>query len=235
MRPARLKSETETTNKLLPEDHGVHDWYRFVLSFPAHLVRTYIWKFGIGPTRTVLDPFCGTGTTVVECKKLGIRSVGVEANPMAQFAARVKADWNTDPEGLVEHARRIAKNTRRQLALQGVPDDPPDSPKPVEKGRRELRALSPEREKLLLKNSISPLPLHKTLVLLDHIDRRSGEGYASQERLALAKALVNPISNLHFGPEVGVRKQKPDASVVRPWLAELKGMADDLRVLGGRR
>lgn len=27
---------------LRPEDQPVHDWYRFVLSFPPHLVRTYI-------------------------------------------------------------------------------------------------------------------------------------------------------------------------------------------------
>ena len=32
-------------NKLRIEDCAAHDWYRFVLSFPAHLVRTYIDRF----------------------------------------------------------------------------------------------------------------------------------------------------------------------------------------------
>jgi hypothetical protein len=58
-------------NKLLPEERPVHDWYRFVLSFPPHLVRTYLERFDIGPQHCVLDPFCGTGTTLVECKKRG--------------------------------------------------------------------------------------------------------------------------------------------------------------------
>ena len=80
-------------NKLRIEDRAAHDWYRFVLSYPAHLVRDYISRFEVDRDGLVLDPFCGTGTTLVECKKLGIRSVGIESNPMASFASGVKTDW----------------------------------------------------------------------------------------------------------------------------------------------
>ena len=73
-------------NKLRLADRAAHDWYRFVLSFPPNLVRTYIARFGLEPKHNVLDPFCGTGTTLVECKKLGIQSYGIEPNPMAAFA-----------------------------------------------------------------------------------------------------------------------------------------------------
>jgi tRNA G10 N-methylase Trm11 len=69
-------------NKLRLEDRAAHDWYRFVLSFPPHLVRDYVARFGLDSNQRVLDPFCGTGTTLVECKKLGIPSVGTEPNPM---------------------------------------------------------------------------------------------------------------------------------------------------------
>ncbi len=55
-------------NKLRAEDQSVHDWYRFVLSFPPHLVRNYLEHFAITEDAIVLDPFCGTGTTLVECK-----------------------------------------------------------------------------------------------------------------------------------------------------------------------
>jgi len=90
-------------NKLRAEDHVAHDWYRFVLSFPAHLVRSYLHRFGIGPSHTVLDPFCGTGTTLVECKRLGVGSIGIEPNPVAAFASRIKVNWSTDPDGLTNH------------------------------------------------------------------------------------------------------------------------------------
>jgi tRNA G10 N-methylase Trm11 len=74
-------------NKLMPHDRAAHEWYRFVLSFPPHLVRQHLERFEIGPGNTVLDPFCGTGTTLVECKKRGISSLGIEAHPMARFAS----------------------------------------------------------------------------------------------------------------------------------------------------
>jgi tRNA G10 N-methylase Trm11 len=85
-----LSTAPREDNKLRIEDRAAHDWYRFVLSFPAHLVRDYVSRFEVDSTGLVLDPFCGTGTTLVECKKLGIRSVGIESNPMASFASQVK-------------------------------------------------------------------------------------------------------------------------------------------------
>ncbi len=34
-------------NKLYEKDTAIHDWYRFVLSFPPHLVRQYIKEFSL--------------------------------------------------------------------------------------------------------------------------------------------------------------------------------------------
>lgn len=216
-------------NRLLARDRPAHDWYRFVLSFPPHLVRDYLERFEIQPGHTVLDPFCGTGTTLVECKKLGIRSVGIEAHPMAYFASRVKVDWTPDPKGLLEHAEQVAETAINILANQGISDrviDHTDA-----NVLNSLRRLPDETAKLLLRGSISPLPLHKVLVLLDCLTAAQDERYSGHERLALAKALVSTIGNLHFGPEVGVTKPKSDVSVVGTWLAIVREMADDLRQL----
>jgi hypothetical protein len=35
---ARNRDVNSDINKLYPEDRAVHEWYRFVLSFPPHLV-----------------------------------------------------------------------------------------------------------------------------------------------------------------------------------------------------
>ncbi len=225
---ARQRGANVDANKLQPEDRTVHEWYRFVLSFPPHLVRDYLARFGISERHTVLDPFCGTGTVLVEAKKLGISSVGIEANPMAYFASRVKVDWTPDPDGLIRHARSVARSAKADLSRGGTPDDPLfDGVAPDRTAK--LRSLPEESEALLLADSISPLPLHKAIVLLEHLDRLRDDRYYDHERLAFAKAAVLGFSNLQFGPEVGVGTPKSDAPVVSLWLAAVDAIAADLR------
>ncbi len=157
-------------NRLSVEDRLAHDWYRFVLSFPPHLVRDYLQRFGIGPDHTVLDPFCGTGTTIVECKKLGIPSIGVEANPLAHFASTVKADWSPDPDGLRKHAGEVAELARERLRAEGIEDEVAlplfTNLRTTRRDRpKVLRRLPPEKETLLLTNSVSPLALRQPFFL----------------------------------------------------------------------
>jgi len=224
----RLHTTTNgEANKLYPGDRAVHDWYRFVLSFPPQLVREYLARFGVGERDAVLDPFCGTGTTLVECKKLGIPSVGVEANPIACFASRTKASWDVDPNGLEQHAREVARIADERCRSEGIEDAPVFQA--LNDGHVALRALPREKHDLLLTNSISPLPLHKTMVLLECLRAFHDDRYEHHEILALAKALVYSIGNLEFGPEVGVGTLKSDAPVIGPWLAGVRAMAEDLR------
>lgn len=53
--------------------------------------------------------------------------------------------------------------------------------------------------------------------------------FVSHERLALAKSLIAGISNLAFGPEVGLGKIKQDAPVSEIWLAAVREMAEGLQ------
>ncbi len=223
-------SESAVMNKLSFEDRSVHDWYRFVLSFPPHLVREYIRRFELTENSCVLDPFCGTGTTLVECKKNGIPSIGVEAHPMMCFASQVKVNWNPNPDGLMKHARVIAKRVMTDLEKVGI-DDIPCFQSNVALSEDRLKSLNSEQMKLLLHDSISPLPLHKSLILIDTLNECHEECYYGHETLAMAKAIVNNISNLHFGPEVGVGMKKDDAPVISPWLSNICDMTRDIRDL----
>ncbi|MCY3538923.1 MAG: DNA methyltransferase [bacterium] len=224
----QLRPQTNhAMNTLLAQDTPAHDWYRFVLSFPPHLVRDYAERFDLGGDQTLLDPFCGTGTTLVEAKKLGIPSVGLEAMAVSRLAANTKVDWSPDPDLLEAHARLVAEKALAMLAIDGIGDAP--TPSPLHNGR--LLSLPPETAKLLLKNSISPLPLHKVLMLKEVLEEEHDSRFAAHEILALARILPTEVGNLRFGPEVGVGKIKRDAAVVGPWLDSVMSMSDDLHHL----
>ena len=226
---ARNGASKNRVNALRAEDAAVHDWYRFVLSFPPHLVAEYLGRFDIASDSVVIDPFCGTGTTLVEAKKRDMSSIGLEAMPMTAFAAATKVDWACDPELLVDHAEHVATVALDDLAAQGISDGPGN--RDVDEQR--LRRLAPDQERLVFKDAISPLPLHKTLVLLAALDRELCAEVDQHARLALASTIVDTASNLKFGPEVGVGKVKFDAEVVSAWLSRVRRMAADLETVAG--
>ncbi|MCG8347265.1 MAG: site-specific DNA-methyltransferase [Chloroflexales bacterium] len=223
---ARLRNQNSDANKLYDEDRAIHEWYRFVLSFPPHLVRHYLERFGAHSGYRILDPFCGTATTLVECKKHGIEGVGIEGNPVAHFAGCVKTAWDVNPSALVAEGQRIAEMAHEQLFLLGIQDEMPLLP--TTSVDIALRTLPAEQAALILTNSISPLPLHKALVLRDSIYQEAEPAYQRHLLLALIKALVNNASNLHFGPEVGLGAIKDDAAVIAPWFANVQAMAQDI-------
>lgn len=217
-------------NKLDQQDRAFHDWYRFVLSFPPHLVRDYIQKFKLDQKSVVLDPFCGTGTTLVEAKLAEMNAIGLEGNPFPHFASAIKTDWSLNAEEFSRRARQVAENALAVLKSQGIDDNLSFS----DSKDLELKTLSPETQKLILANSISPLPLHKTLILLECLKQFEGEAFYRHALLALGNALVFKISNLHFGPEVGVRKPKNDVPVIANWLLEIDKITNDLRQITGK-
>lgn len=72
----------------------VHRWFRYREGYSPHL-------FAYFPdSRTRLDPFCGCGTTLLESAKQGVRSFGVDLNPLATFVARVKTRTYTRGDSL---------------------------------------------------------------------------------------------------------------------------------------
>lgn len=217
-------------NSIMPQDRAFHDWYRFVLSYPPHLVRDYVDDFGLDEQSTILDPFCGTGTTVVEAKLNQIRAVGLEANPFPHFASAVKTDWSIAPDELQSFATQVSESAYAELATQGVDDTRALIGEP----KVELRTLDEQATRALIKNSISPLPLHKTLVLLEQINRYQGTPSHKYGILALGNALVTAIGNLRFGPEVGVGKIKRDVPVVAIWMYEISKVIGDLQLVYGK-
>jgi DNA modification methylase len=191
-------------------------------------VRYYLEDFHLSPDDTLLDPFCGTGTTIVEARLNGFRSIGVEANPFAHFATSVKIDWSVDPSDFAAAAGKTATRAQSILASQGIDDTSEEDGRIAPDA---LRSLPPEAGRLLIDDSVSPVPLHKALVLLECIRALDREPFYPHALLAFADALVFSISNLRFGPEVGVGRRKPNTPVIQPWLDRVFRICRDIRSL----
>jgi len=69
--------------------YGVHFFHHYTAKFipqiPARLIRKFT-----TPNSIVVDPFMGSGTTLVEAKLIGCHSYGMDTNPMAIKIAKAK-------------------------------------------------------------------------------------------------------------------------------------------------
>ncbi len=82
-RPDLAPLVTFVPNKNLP----VHRWFYYKEGFSRDLVQMLLDSFS---PSSVLDPFVGSGTTVLTAKENGIAGAGADVHPVALLAARVK-------------------------------------------------------------------------------------------------------------------------------------------------
>ena len=83
---------------------GFH-WYpaRFVPQIPGILI-----SYFTNPNDVVLDPFCGSGTTLIEAHKLGRKCIGIDINPIAVLMSKTKLlSYNSN--GFNQYYNKIKK------------------------------------------------------------------------------------------------------------------------------
>lgn len=67
--------------------HGLHEYKG---KFNPQVVQALLNIFNVNPRHLVLDPFCGSGTTITECAHRGILSIGADINPLAVKISNAK-------------------------------------------------------------------------------------------------------------------------------------------------
>src|ERR1700689_3428740 len=71
----------------------IHRWFKYPAGYSYRLVEEKLKEYNLKSGASVLDPFVGSGTTSLECKRQGIRSVGIEAHPFVAWVARTNLEW----------------------------------------------------------------------------------------------------------------------------------------------
>ena len=106
---------------LVPELSKLERYTHLIHSYPAKLLANIPFYFfatdELCPQEgTVLDPFCGTGTVLLEAALSGRTALGADANPLAELITNVKThhtSCETLTNTLAEVLKR-AKSYRRQ-------------------------------------------------------------------------------------------------------------------------
>lgn len=80
------RSVTPIQNRKLP----VYRWYNLNHSFSRDLVINLLEEYNYQSGDVVLDPFCGSGTTMLACREKNINSIGVDLMPLSVFSAKSK-------------------------------------------------------------------------------------------------------------------------------------------------
>jgi hypothetical protein len=87
-------------------------------TYPARLhpatARVLVDFIGAGSRGPILDPFCGSGTVLVEARANGCAAVGVDLNPLAVLVARAKT-WTAPPR-----RRRALAETGHAIAAASI-------------------------------------------------------------------------------------------------------------------
>ena len=92
LKEADLDPELSWTEAELPErlrTKHVHRFHPYLGKFVPQLVEIFLRRhFGAG--QWVLDPFAGSGTTLVECSAFGVNSIGIDISAFNVLLTRVK-------------------------------------------------------------------------------------------------------------------------------------------------
>ncbi|MFY9822401.1 MAG: DNA methyltransferase [Thermoanaerobaculia bacterium] len=103
------------------DDASIHAIHPYPAKFISSIPRTLISGLGVQPGTSVMDPFCGAGTTLVVAQELGVPSIGIDLNPIACLISRVKT--SPLPGGLMTKALRVIEAaTLRSASVPSIPN-----------------------------------------------------------------------------------------------------------------
>lgn len=104
--------------------HGLHSYpAKFVPQIPRWAMNYAKVKDG----DLILDPFCGSGTTLVEASLKGISSYGIDVDSLARLLSKVKCTplYSNKPELIFAAANQLMGNIRTErskISLENQPD-----------------------------------------------------------------------------------------------------------------
>lgn len=97
------------------------DWYPFYAGFTERFVDAVIDSF-LTSTESVIDPWSGSGTTVVSCQRRGIISSGLDINPATTVIGRARLNPKSLKRCLLDTAGFLVEQARTRRSISSEHD-----------------------------------------------------------------------------------------------------------------
>lgn len=199
------------SNKTLP----VHRWVPWIAGFSSGFVQDAIDAY-MPEKGTLLDPFAGVGTSLIQAMLNGHKSIGFEINPYAAFACKIKSEaYKIDTVELSETISMMEKYYHDKVRSNYSPRFSP----PVGFKTRV--------------DFYSEKVLKKVLIICEYINDIPNEKIKNIANLAFASTMVR-YSNYSYEPSLGTRagagkKNIDDFAVGETIITKLQDMNEDIK------
>ena len=195
----------------------IHRWVPWIAGFSREFVVDVLDEH-MRDKGTVLDPFAGVGTTLVEAMLRGHQAIGFEINPYAMLACKTKcAAFTMVPDEVAVAVKKFGEFYQKCLSNGYRPKMQPPAT-----FRSRVAFFSPE-------------VLRKVLVALDYIFYHTPSELSDLFRLAFGSVMVE-FSNYSYEPSLSSRvaagkKEIHQFPVGEILIRKLHAMVDDIRWL----
>jgi hypothetical protein len=107
-------NETPDTD---PRESLTHGFHAFPARMHPAIARVLLRELSLGHASRVLDPFCGSGTVLVESMLAGWRSLGSDLDPLALRLARVKTEHREERmrERFLDELERVCEASTKRV------------------------------------------------------------------------------------------------------------------------
>jgi len=183
-----------------------HSFHEYKGRFYPQLAKSFMNYANLKSHEIVLDPFCGSGTTLVESLLFGANAIGIDINPMAYLLAKCKIRSFFIPLEVISDVKRYFNEIYESKSFNKYLD---------------IEISNTEIDIEYLKNWFPPENLQKIFFLLNEFEKQENEDI----RLLLKVILSNLLREFSFQEpsqlRIRRRKDSPPTNLIEKFIQSL--------------